>query len=118
MCCLITALSNLAVVTFPNGYEETNAATLGNVASTPGSGNHRREIASACESGPEMTAFGPIADGFDEVAGGRLLTPSRHSTGPSTNGSLRPETVIGRGLTECPLVDQKAAIRANCCGAE
>jgi hypothetical protein len=38
------------------------------------SGNHRREIASACESGPEMTAFGPIVDGFDEVAGGRLLT--------------------------------------------
>jgi len=23
-----------------------------------------------------MTAFGPIADGFDEVAGGRLLTRS------------------------------------------
>ncbi len=25
--------------------------------------------------------------------------------------SFRPETVIGRGLIECPLVDQKAAVR-------
>ncbi len=33
-------------------------------------------------------------------------------------GSLRPETVIGRGLAQCPLADQKADIRANCCGAE
>ncbi len=32
--------------------------------------------------------------------------------------SFRPETVIGRGLTECPLVDQKAVIRANFCGAQ
>jgi hypothetical protein len=71
---LVAALSNLAVVVFPSGYEEANSATLRKVGSTPESGNHRREIASACESGPEMTAFGPIVDGFDEVAGGRLLT--------------------------------------------
>ena len=32
-------------------------------------------------------------------------------------GNLRPETVISRGLTECPLVDQKADNRADCCGA-
>jgi hypothetical protein len=26
-------------------------------------------------------------------------------------GNLRPETVIGRGLTECPLADQKDAMK-------
>ena len=33
-------------------------------------------------------------------------------------GSLRPETVIGRGLAQRPLPGQKADIRGNCCGAE
>ncbi len=33
-------------------------------------------------------------------------------------GSLRPKPVIRRGLAQCPLTDQKADIRANCCGAE
>ena len=76
--CLVAVLSNLAVVIFPSGYEETISATLRKVGSTPESGNHRRKIASACESGSEMAAFGPIADGFDEVAGGRLVTQTKH----------------------------------------
>jgi hypothetical protein len=33
-------------------------------------------------------------------------------------GSLRPETVIHWGHAQGPLTDQKADIRANCCGAQ
>ena len=34
------------------------------------------------------------------------------------NGSLRPETVIHWDHAQGPLADQKADIRADCCGAE
>ncbi len=64
-----------------------------------------------------MSASPPTADLPDGVAEGPFLTQLGHSRGFESNGSLRPETVIGRGLTECPLVDQKADDRADCCGA-
>ena len=34
------------------------------------------------------------------------------------NGRNRPETVIHWGHAQGPLTDQKADIRANCCGAQ
>jgi hypothetical protein len=46
------------------------------------------------------------------------MTQTGHSSGFESNGCLRPETVIALRLAQCPLADQKAAIRANFCGVQ
>ncbi len=58
-----------------------------------------------------MSGLLPAPDDFGTVRDGRELTPSRHSTGPSTNGGNRPETVIHWNHAQGPLPDQKAAVR-------
>jgi len=65
-----------------------------------------------------MSALHPKADLLRLPVALPLVTQLGHSRGFESNGCLRPEMVIGRGLTERLLSDQKADIRANCCGAE
>ncbi len=70
------------------------------------------------KSGPPMTAYHPEADVSGRVAERLSLTQLGHTRGFESNGCLRPETVIHWDHAQGPLADQKADIRADCCGAE
>ena len=65
-----------------------------------------------------MTVLPPKAEAFDGAGISRLLTASRHSTGSSTNGRVRPQTVIDWDHAQRPFPDLKADDRANCGGAQ
>jgi len=103
---------------------QADGACLAQKKSPAGAGPIRK-IMSLTVRDVRMSVIVPISSALplkaDVAAVGRespVLTQLGHSRGFESNGCLRPETVIGRGLTECPHVDQKAVIRVNCCGAK
>ncbi len=61
----------------------------------------------------------PLLSTESDIRGGAVeclrMTPSRHSSGRSTNGRNRPRTAVHRNLAQWPLTDEKAAVRTTLC---
>ncbi len=62
---------------------------------------------------------GGVSLGGEVVSGraakDRLVTLSRHSNGPSTNGRVRPLTAVHWSHSQGLLTDEKAAVRTTLC---